>query len=155
MLLKDNLKRIRKSKKISQKKLAELSGISYSMVSKLESGEQSNPSLDTLDKIASALGVKSSNLIGINEKKLKDGLAFIEYLISIGYEYQIDKNPTEWDIDPTGVKFPIAFDESPNAPCCTIIKDGVVSTFTNQQFEEFQDTIEKSVEFEIFKTSQK
>lgn len=63
MGLSENLKTIRKKRKISQKELATNSGISYSMVSKLESGEQKNPSLETLEKIATALKVTVSQLM--------------------------------------------------------------------------------------------
>ena len=45
MAVKDNLKRIRKEKGLTQRELAEKSKVSFSMVSKLESGEQLNPSL--------------------------------------------------------------------------------------------------------------
>ncbi len=151
MPLKENLKRIRKAKKISQKKLAELSAVSYSMVCKLESGEQSNPSLDTIDKISSALGVKSSDLIGIDVRVLRDDLKFIEYLESIGYTFQNDMNPTEWGENPDGSKYPVKFDESPNAPCCTLIKHGIISVFTNQQFEDYKASMVESAEFHAFK----
>lgn len=63
MGLSENLKTIRKKQKISQKSLAQNSGVSYSMVSKLESGEQRNPSLETLEKIATALNVTVSQLM--------------------------------------------------------------------------------------------
>lgn len=63
LALKENLKAIRKKKKISQRLLAEKSGISYSMVCKLESGEQRNPSLETLEKIAAALDITPSDLM--------------------------------------------------------------------------------------------
>lgn len=67
MGLSENLKTIRKKRNISQRTLASESGISYSMVSKLESGEQKNPSLETLEKIAKALDVTTSQLMdGIN-----------------------------------------------------------------------------------------
>ncbi len=67
MGLSENLKTIRKKRKISQRTLAAESGISYSMVSKLESGEQKNPSLETLEKIAEALNVTTSQLMdGMN-----------------------------------------------------------------------------------------
>ena len=49
MGLSENLKTIRKKRKISQRTLAAESGISYSMVSKLESGEQKNPSSQLMD----------------------------------------------------------------------------------------------------------
>ena len=63
MGLPENLKKIRKSKGFSQKVLAEKSQVSYSMVCKLESGEQRNPSLTTLELIADALGVDVSKLL--------------------------------------------------------------------------------------------
>ncbi len=63
MGLPENLKAIRKSKGFSQRVLAEKSHVSYSMVCKLESGEQKNPSLDTLEKISSALEIDTSRLL--------------------------------------------------------------------------------------------
>lgn len=63
MGLSENLKSIRKKQKITQRKLAELTGISYSMISKLESGEQKNPSLSTLQLIAEQLHVSVSQLL--------------------------------------------------------------------------------------------
>lgn len=63
MSFRENLKRIRKDKKINQRELAGLSELSFSMISKLESGEQSNPSLETIDKVAKGLGVDSSELV--------------------------------------------------------------------------------------------
>ena len=63
MGLKENLKRIRKNQKITQRELAELTGISFSMISKLESGEQANPSLETISKIAGVLKVQPFELL--------------------------------------------------------------------------------------------
>lgn len=63
MGLSENLKTIRKSKGFSQRVLAEKSHVSYSMVCKLESGEQKNPSLETLEKISDALDVEPSRLL--------------------------------------------------------------------------------------------
>lgn len=65
MALKDNLKRIRKAKGITQRELATETGLSFSMISKLESGEQSNPSLETVKKIAQALGVPVDQLLSV------------------------------------------------------------------------------------------
>lgn len=64
MNFKDNLKAIRKSKGITQRELADKSDLSFSMVSKLEIGEQDNPTLDTIKKIAAALDVKVYELMG-------------------------------------------------------------------------------------------
>lgn len=63
MGLKENLKRIRKEQKITQRELAKLTGISFSMISKLESGEQANPSLETITKIADVLKVQPFELL--------------------------------------------------------------------------------------------
>lgn len=92
MDLQKNLKVIRKKKKLSQRRLAEKSGVSYSMVCKLESGEQKNPSLDTLKKIASALEVKVADIMGISayldevESDIKRTTSFYDYLGLLGYE---------------------------------------------------------------------
>ncbi|WP_051910429.1 helix-turn-helix domain-containing protein [Carnobacterium pleistocenium] len=63
MYFRENLKRIRKEKKINQRELAELTGLSFSMISKLESGEQSNPTLETINKIADGLKVDPGELV--------------------------------------------------------------------------------------------
>lgn len=55
MALSDNIKIYRKDAGLTQKVLAARSGLSFSMVSKLESGEQTNPSFETLKKIADVL----------------------------------------------------------------------------------------------------
>ncbi|MDS1029178.1 helix-turn-helix transcriptional regulator [Bacillota bacterium LX-D] len=170
MLLKENLKRIRKAKKISQQELAELSGLSFSMVSKLESGEQSNPTLETIEKISFALGVKPSDLIGMGRyfdiKYNPDGKlakenekwdCFIKYLESIGYTVEIEPEVLEWhyeDVVEEGKvvgKAQIADKETYTA---TITKEKTSIIFTEAEFEEFRNTIEKSVEFEIYKANQ-
>lgn len=54
-----NIKRIRKSKKITQEKLAEMINVDFGYISKLEVG-QNYPSFQTLNKIAEALGVDAT-----------------------------------------------------------------------------------------------
>ncbi len=58
-----NVKRLRAKKKLSQKALADKVGISVSYVSMLERGQRSPP-LETIEKMAKALGVPPSNLLG-------------------------------------------------------------------------------------------
>lgn len=96
MYSREKLKKFRKEKHITQKDLAQKSGISYSMVTKLETGEQKNPSLRTLSKIASALDIPVSDLF-ISKETFSDysateffnqvGFKFEEYLSSLGFEY--------------------------------------------------------------------
>lgn len=59
-----NIKAIRKNKGWTQKELAKESEVSFSMISKLESGEKKNPSFETLSKIAKALNTSVTELLG-------------------------------------------------------------------------------------------
>lgn len=58
-----NLERIRKEKKYSLEKVSKLSGLSLNTVAKIESGKNINPTIDTLQKLASALEVGVDDLI--------------------------------------------------------------------------------------------
>ena len=58
----ENIKRIRKSKKLSMERTAELAGVSRSMLGQIERGE-ANPSVAILGKIASALKVPAEVLL--------------------------------------------------------------------------------------------
>lgn len=58
----DNIKRIRKSKKLSMERLAEQSGVSRSMLGQIERGE-ANPSVAILGKLAAALKVPAQVLM--------------------------------------------------------------------------------------------
>lgn len=55
------IKAIRVSKKISQRKLATLAGISNTYLSDIEVG-RTNPSLKTMEKLASALEIQMKEL---------------------------------------------------------------------------------------------
>lgn len=56
------IKEIRESKKISQNKLAKLSGVSQSAISSIE-GETKSPSIETIERIAVALGCSTYDII--------------------------------------------------------------------------------------------
>ena len=58
-----NIQRLRAKKKLSQKALADKVGISVSYVSMLERGQRSPP-LETIEKMAKALGVAPAVLLG-------------------------------------------------------------------------------------------
>lgn len=64
-----NLKKIRIEKGWSQEKLAKEAGISYNTLIKIERGAIKNPKIDTIIKIANALGVSIDELIE-GKKKL-------------------------------------------------------------------------------------
>ena len=85
---KDIIKKARKEKGVTQKELASLSGLSFSMVSKLETGEQSNPSFDTIQKLASALGMSTSYLFGYNHIDLEYSPELSDFLKYLGYSVE-------------------------------------------------------------------
>ncbi len=58
-----NVRRLRARKRLSQKALADRVGISVSYVSMLERGQRSPP-LETVEKMARALGVSPASLLG-------------------------------------------------------------------------------------------
>ncbi len=61
------LKDIRKSKDISVYKLSQLSGVSETHIRDLERGDR-NPSLDTIAKIAAAMGLSLPELLNETDK---------------------------------------------------------------------------------------
>lgn len=58
----ENVRRLRQNAQLSQQALADASGVSRRMLVGLESGD-ANASLNTLDRIAEALGVKFADLV--------------------------------------------------------------------------------------------
>jgi len=61
--IKNNIKKYRKQKELSQDKLSKLADVAYNTIIKIESGENPNPTIDTLTKIAKALDVSVDSLI--------------------------------------------------------------------------------------------
>ena len=59
----NNIKRLREAKGLSQEKLARLADVANNTLIKMESGENKNPTLETLKKVAKALGVSVDDLI--------------------------------------------------------------------------------------------
>jgi len=58
-----NIRQQRKKLGFSQDKLSKLAGVAYNTVVKIESGENSNPTIETLQKIAKALGIRVDDLL--------------------------------------------------------------------------------------------
>ena len=61
--LANNIKKLREAKGLSQEKLARLADVANNTLIKMESGENQNPTLDTLKKVAKALNVSVDELI--------------------------------------------------------------------------------------------
>jgi transcriptional regulator with XRE-family HTH domain len=58
------LKRLREAKDLSQLELAKRAGVAQAYLSELEAGQKKNPGIETLRKIAKALGVPVTKLLG-------------------------------------------------------------------------------------------
>ena len=58
-----NVKRLREAKGLSQERLARLADVANNTLIKMETGENKNPTLETLKKVAKALGVSVDDLI--------------------------------------------------------------------------------------------
>lgn len=57
-----NIRKYRKEKNFSQDRLSKEAEVAYNTIVKIESGENSNPTVDTLERIAKALGVSIEKL---------------------------------------------------------------------------------------------
>lgn len=58
-----NIRTYRNEKKLSQRKLAELSGVSFAYIQQLERGQRDNPSTRILNKIAAVFNIKLTQLL--------------------------------------------------------------------------------------------
>ncbi len=61
--LANNIKKLREAKGLSQEKLARLADVANNTLIKMESGENQNPTLNSLKKVAKALGASVDDLI--------------------------------------------------------------------------------------------
>lgn len=58
-----NIRQRRKKAGFSQDKLSKLAGVAYNTIVKIESGENLNPTIETLLKIAKALNISIEELL--------------------------------------------------------------------------------------------
>ena len=61
--LANNIKKLREAKGLSQEKLARLADVANNTLIKMESGENQNPTLNSLKKVAKSLVVSVDDLI--------------------------------------------------------------------------------------------
>ena len=72
--LPENLKKLRKSKNISQGNLSKMSGLSLNTIVSIETGINTNPTLDTIAKISDTLDIRIEELIHTNKRKSPTGI---------------------------------------------------------------------------------
>ncbi|MBF0545131.1 MAG: helix-turn-helix transcriptional regulator [Candidatus Riflebacteria bacterium] len=89
LVLANNLKKIRDSRKLSLDRVADLTGVSKSMLGQIERGE-SNPTISIVWKIANGLKISFTDLINVHQPEivvLKK--AEVEPLVDDGGKYKI------------------------------------------------------------------
>ena len=59
----ENIRKLRQQKKMSQDRLSKKADLALNTIVKIETGENPNPTLETLQKIAKALGVSVDKLL--------------------------------------------------------------------------------------------
>ena len=148
-----NIRKYRKQNKLTQTELGKLIGKTESSIRKYERGYVIIP-LDVLDKIANVLNVPTYQIIDIS--KGVNSLEIIEkFLESIGYTYQIIYDVEKWHYEDE-------FDESGNflgksqvadGGTCSVklTKNGVCTTYSEEEFEQFKMDIEQSSDYLVWK----
>lgn len=58
----DNIRKLRQKRGISQDRLSKEANLALNTIVKIETGENPNPTVETLEKIAKALGVSVADL---------------------------------------------------------------------------------------------
>ncbi len=78
--LSNTLKHLRKSKGLTQEKLAEMSDIDYKYLQKLESSNPSSPTLFVLEKLSRDLVITLIELIAYIEENKKTAIFLLVYV---------------------------------------------------------------------------
>lgn len=171
MTVGENIRRIRKEKGLTQKQLGERLNMTQSAIGQFEN-DKTSPKIETIDKIASALGVSPYEMIGEEYAYMKypdlkemdiENKAFVNYLNSLGYSVndiskpvivkkadiidQIPEYAKEWH---NGQEF-IEMEE------CSVelIKDGKKIILTDTEYEELQKETKDSIEFRLWQKNNK
>lgn len=144
----EKIKNSRLQAGLTQKELAKRLGTSQQNIAQYESGKRI-PKIETLQKIANALNVSVNELRSDNEIMLeklnedisaamdsfKQEIMFLNYLLSLGYEYIDTFYDNEYGYD----------------RCIHVIKDDIEIPLTKDEYEELKNSINTSTELNIFK----
>ena len=137
----ENLRRYRKKGGYSQEKLAELTGISKMSIRRYEAGDR-QPKLETLEKIATALGIDTWELCEgyelktdmLNEANKQS--KFLSYLDSLGYEF-VDGSHYDAPFDEVGL--------------IHIKKENLDIPLTQKDFDTLENSIKDDISLEIYR----
>lgn len=165
MGLKENIKRYRLQNNLTMQDVANALGISKPTVQRYESGVIPNIPPDKISKLAQLFQVTPSDLLCPDDsEKASDDLRHFEmfkaYLNSIGYTVSVEKTGESkeghYEEQVSDSKI-VGQSWIPNTEEHSVFlqKDGVVTEFNQTEFEQFQESICKSIEYEVFKQNKK
>lgn len=158
------IKQVRNQLGLTQQIVADRIGVKLSTYSNYENDNR-EPSAEVIEKIASCFGISPFQLIGATyfdkkypniAKEVKEFETFLDFLDSLGYEIQ--------EIEETSVILSELLpkehkDEGSlegTSYAITISKGKNINVkLTELEFQQFQETIKKAVEFELFQRKQK
>ena len=168
MDISDNIRRIRKEKGLTQKKLGELCKIAEPTIRRYEAGTL-KPKLETIEKIATALGVGAPALVGIEyyDKKYpdlakfsKEYEGFIDYLNSLGYIVRDVYTPEQITIknfEDAGKPIPEEAKQngyvSAESYSVELIKDGISISLEVDEFEKLQADTKDVIALKLWQKS--
>lgn len=171
MTVGENIKRIRKERGLTQKKLGGLCGLSEGMIRQYELNLRT-PKLETVEKIASALGVAPSILMGVDyydkkypelAKQSKEYEGFIDYLNSLGYLINDIYSPSQIPIEEfeKAGKMDLVPEECiesrfvlGESHSVEFIKDGKSFILEDDEFEELQKSTKDMIALKLWQKSQ-
>lgn len=140
MTVGERIRHLRKERGLTQKKLGELCKIAEPTIRRYEAGSL-NPKLETIEKIASALGVPAYELTGTDywdkkypdiAQKSKEHEGFVDYLNALGYIVQ--------DVQPD---------------CVELIKDGASVVLEDHEFSQLIESTKDMIAWELWRKAKK
>lgn len=154
-----NIRKYRKLNKLTQTELGKLIGKTESSIRKYERGYVIIP-LDVLNKIADVLNVPAYRIIDVSNISMEvNSLELIKkFLESIGYIYEDVYDVEKWhyedvydDSNNLIGKSQVADEETYSVK---LTKNGVCTTYSKEEFEQFKIDIEQSIDYLVWKKKQ-
>lgn len=152
----DNIRRLRKEKGWTQAELAKVLNVSQQMIGQFENNKNP-PKIETVEKIASALGVTPFDLMGFDYwdqqnpdagKEYTVSESWDNYLKSMGYIIQHNVSKWHWEDETADISERV---QIPDEYEHTLIKDGHEAIFSDSEFEELQKGALEAIEGRFFK----
>lgn len=146
----ENLTEAREKAGMTQKKLAELLGITPTRLNYWEKSKR-EPNIEMIQKIAFTLKIPIGKLLGwdaLDSQNTKNYLAFLNYLEEIGFTVKSEVIEWHWanENEPDPSKLVSVADKEEY----TLTKDGNSITFTEEEFEKLRFRAREAVEGQFY-----